>query len=495
MIRSPRTKQRGFLLNPCRFGSPGGGGGGFPMDGYVTSQLHFDDLSGQTVPDIKGSTWTKVGSAAISATQSKFGGSSLQLTVAGSTITTPYSASWDLLPSGFTFEAWVYPLDFGASGRRIFSTGSGYIGWNSTTGIHTLVQFNSLGQLQFQMPGTSFVGLSYASANVAKPNVWSFITVSYNPVARTVSLGINGAMTTLTTAAHGRPSSNPSAGIGLIPGSDSTALTFYGYIDDCRISKGIARYAGNSTVVQPTYALATAAFPENVTDDPHWGSVTTLLHMDGADGSIAFPDSSTSSLTFTRYGNTQIDTDQSVFGGASALFDNSGDYLTTPSSAAVQLNDNDFTVEFALRSASLPSDADFPVAKFSSYNESYWFQVTAGAAFGFQISTDGKNAGTLGTFTANGAIALNIWYRVAGVYKKAEKCLALYVDGTFISKTLVPNIYAGTAVLAIGRSTYSGYPYDYHGHIDELRITKGVARYDISLAALYDLPTAAFSDS
>jgi hypothetical protein len=295
--------------------------------------------------------------------------------------------------------------------------------------------------------------------------------------------------------AHGRPSTNPSVGIGLIPGSDSTSVTYNGYIDDVRVSKGIARYVGNSTVVQPTYALATAAFPENVTDDPHWGAVTTLLHMNGADGSAAFPDSATSPLTYTRYGNAQIDTDQSLFGGSSALFDNSGDYLTTPSSAAVQLNDNDFTVEFALRPASIPADADFPVSKFSSYNESYWFQVTAGAALGFQISTDGKNAGTLGTFTANGAIAVNTWYRVAGVYKKAEKCIALYVDGTFISKLLVPNIYPGTAVLAIGRSTYSGYPYDYHGHIDELRLTKGVARYNISLAALYDLPAGAFSDS
>jgi hypothetical protein len=82
MIRSPRKKQRGFLLNPCRFPNAGGGGD-YAMDGYVISQLHFDDLAGQTVPDIKGSFWTKAGSAAISATQSQFGGASLQLTVAG----------------------------------------------------------------------------------------------------------------------------------------------------------------------------------------------------------------------------------------------------------------------------------------------------------------------------------------------------------------------------------------------------------------------------
>jgi len=48
--------------------------------------------------------------------------------------------------------------------------------------------------------------------------------------------------------------------------------------------------------------------------------------------STTFTDSSLSPKTITRYGNAQIDTAQSVFGGAAGLFDGSGDYLTIPDS-------------------------------------------------------------------------------------------------------------------------------------------------------------------
>ena len=55
-----------------------------------------------------------------------------------------------------------------------------------------------------------------------------------------------------------------------------------------------------------------------------------LLHMDGADGSTTFIDES--GKTWTRAGNAQIDTSQYKFGGASGLFDGSGDWVDTPGS-------------------------------------------------------------------------------------------------------------------------------------------------------------------
>ncbi len=55
--------------------------------------------------------------------------------------------------------------------------------------------------------------------------------------------------------------------------------------------------------------------------------------MNGADGSTTFTDSATGgSHTWTAYGNAQIDTAQNKFGGASGLFDGSGDYIDTPDS-------------------------------------------------------------------------------------------------------------------------------------------------------------------
>ncbi len=67
--------------------------------------------------------------------------------------------------------------------------------------------------------------------------------------------------------------------------------------------------------------------------------------MDGTNGSTAFMDSGNNGKTVTAYGNAQVSTAQSKFGGASAYFDGNGDYLSTPDSDDFYLGNNDFTLE------------------------------------------------------------------------------------------------------------------------------------------------------
>ena len=50
-------------------------------------------------------------------------------------------------------------------------------------------------------------------------------------------------------------------------------------------------------------------------------------------------------VNVTAFGDTQINTAQSKFGGASALFDGSGDYLQAPSPNAIDDTATDFTFE------------------------------------------------------------------------------------------------------------------------------------------------------
>ncbi len=78
-----------------------------------------------------------------------------------------------------------------------------------------------------------------------------------------------------------------------------------------------------------------------------------LLHMDGTDGATTFPDSSPSARTVTVNGNAQVDTAQSVFGGASALFDGTGDFLTVPEAADFDIATGDFVIDFRWRTSSL----------------------------------------------------------------------------------------------------------------------------------------------
>ena len=62
--------------------------------------------------------------------------------------------------------------------------------------------------------------------------------------------------------------------------------------------------------------------------DPQFGSVSLLLHGDGANGSTTIVDSSPTPKTVTAFGDAQISTAQSKFGGASIAFDGTGDYLS-----------------------------------------------------------------------------------------------------------------------------------------------------------------------
>ncbi|MGE3298622.1 MAG: phage tail protein, partial [Porticoccaceae bacterium] len=62
-------------------------------------------------------------------------------------------------------------------------------------------------------------------------------------------------------------------------------------------------------------------------EDPYWNNVVALLHMDGTNGSTTFTDQK--GHTFTATGNAQISTAQSKFGGASALFDGTGDLVSS----------------------------------------------------------------------------------------------------------------------------------------------------------------------
>jgi hypothetical protein len=78
-----------------------------------------------------------------------------------------------------------------------------------------------------------------------------------------------------------------------------------------------------------------------------------LLHCDGADGSTTFTDES--GKTWTPVGNAQIDTAQSQFGGSAALFDGTGDYLSTPDSVDFTFGTGDFTIEMWFRVPAIQS--------------------------------------------------------------------------------------------------------------------------------------------
>jgi len=221
--------------------------------------------------------------------------------------------------------------------------------------------------------------------------------------------------------------------------------------------------------------------------DPQFGSVSLLLHGDGTNGSATITDSSPTPKTVTAAGNAQISTAQSKFGGASLLFDGNGDYLASASNAAFGMGTSNFTLEAWIR-PNLITGFDRGIIEFRN---TIFGQLDGGAAF-----IQGSSAklgfwdGVTGYGLTGTVVSLNTWHHVAFV--RLGNTLTAYLNGTQ-DFTASFTVNLGSArPLGIGGSntnTLKGSS-PFSGYIDEVRITKGIARYTTNFTP----PTAPFPD-
>lgn len=214
--------------------------------------------------------------------------------------------------------------------------------------------------------------------------------------------------------------------------------------------------------------------------DASYASVALLLHGDGANTAVVFTDNSPSPKTATPVGNAQISTAQSKFGGASMLFGGSADALSFAHAAELNLASGDFTIEAWIYVTSLVTarticqkDQSFGTT-FPSYN----FGVNANGSIQGGVGT-GASAGYSQNITsAVSLIAVNTMYHVA--FTRSGTTLRLFIDGAQVqSGTQTGTPTDGGKVLLVGRYPSGGGAADawMAGNIDDLRITKGVARY------------------
>lgn len=210
-------------------------------------------------------------------------------------------------------------------------------------------------------------------------------------------------------------------------------------------------------------------------NDPHFSQVALLLHMDGANNSTTFTDSSSSPKTVSANGNAKISTDQSRFGGSSALFDGSGDYLR----AQFAFNwSHDFTIEMWIRRIGTGTGAIHTIFEAGD--------ISAGrGGLNLYVESDGdivwNNA--FSADTAGGNLPLDQWVHLAAVRRSGAS--QLYVGGQAVGvpgSTTYPVI---NNIISIGGApNYSFWPFAY---IDEFRLTQH-ARY----TANFTPPTAPF---
>lgn len=244
---------------------------------------------------------------------------------------------------------------------------------------------------------------------------------------------------------------------------------------------------------QRGFLLAPYRFSTGPAGDPHWANVVSLLHFDGTDGGTTFIDET--GKTWTPAGNVQIDTAQSKFGGASGLFDGNGDWLYHGASTDFDFGTGDFTIECWLRRNSYSDNFQ---GIFASDGASYGVDANTILAFGNstgvnvsqrqRVGFGGYNLDTAAATLLTAQLSLGVWYHVAAT--RSGNTFRLFLDGVLQGSSTYSGSmnFNGGGGTRIGSNRWDGSTGEYHGWIDELRITKGVARYTANFTA----PDAAF---
>jgi hypothetical protein len=378
----------------------------------------------------------------------------------GDSLTRAFTSTTDgmyLQGSTYTVEAWVYPLAL---------SGTQYIYICNASNVA------SYGYNALYLSGTSAAfatrvatsGTEYSrSGGTVTNNQWFHIAVSVS--SNVAKLFLNGTQigANLTIAAN--TFTPTGAGIGQNQNGAAGGTNFNGYISNLRITQGAALYTGSFT--PSTTPLTTS---------PPSGTASLLLSATNA----GIYDAAAKNVLET-VGNAQVSTTQAKFGTTSMSFDGTGDYLVTKTTNIVEFGTGDFTIEGWVYFNSVASVQTIA----TNYTSS-----TLGWGFQWRSDTGIWNFfnGDTQLLTYTNTPSTNTWIHFA--VARSGTSLKMFINGTQVASTTNSTSLSGaTRDLLIG-ALFNGTSYvqNLNAYLDDIRITKGYARYTANFTA----PTAAF---
>lgn len=244
--------------------------------------------------------------------------------------------------------------------------------------------------------------------------------------------------------------------------------------------------------------------------DPEFEYVLALLRMNGQDYYSVFTDESRYARTVNVLGSTYTDATTKKYGSASGAFKQITPYggLTIPGNSVFVLGGDNFTIEAWVRMSSLSGAGYQTIVGYGSTFEGAWqLSFVEGTyvgngpylAFSYQYPDNTNTLQLDAQLIDFSSFSLGTWYHLAVVRNGATG--VIYVDGVaqtdLITSTTTHNystrVITGadtTPQLVVGFSknytadtAYTDY---FYGRMDDLRITRGVARY----TANFTPPTA-----
>ena len=312
------------------------------------------------------------------------------------------------------------------------------------------------------------VAFTVSSSTPVPLNAWSHIAVSRDGsnVTRIYLNGVQIASATDTT--------NYATGTtAYINNNTGNSNKITGYIADLRVLKGTALYT--SAFTPPTAPLTAITNTSLLLSYTNAGILDNAMMND-----------------LETVGNAQISTSVKKYGSGSISMTSSGDYLKgTQPSVVYDINGGDFTIEFWVNFTSLAADRAL-VSKYGNAAENagglgyvvQWVQSSSVLRLVL-----GVGGGSDALYTWSWSPSTSTWYHVA--ITRSGTSGRAFVNGTQIgtTSTLSTSDVASPNVIQIGKThTVAQYLL---GYMDDLRITKGVARYTANFTA----PTAAFPNN
>jgi hypothetical protein len=337
----------------------------------------------------------------------------------------------------FTLEFWYYTSVTPSGYINLFSYGAG--GNALRLFLYTT---NSL---------TVWTGSSLliTANNVHVANAWNHVAIVRS--GTTLTIYVNG----VNVGTNNNNSTNYVGNLNIAFEDGQASLT--GYISNFRLIKGTAVYT--SAFTPPTAPLTNIA--------------NTSLLCNFTNAGIF---DQTAKTVLETVGDAKVSTAQYKYGTGSIAFDGTGDFLTVPASP-LWIMSSDWTMEAWI----YPTSVTGVRVLIDTRNR---LQVTSPVMYinGTSLVIDTGGAAVVSA----GTITINTWQHVAAT--RSGNSWRLFINGTQVGST-----GTNSTAYSVGYGCCIGSSYSneaYVGYIDDLRITKGYARYTSNFTA----PTSALKD-
>ena len=387
-------------------------------------------------------------------------------------LTIPYQPQFNIgAYSQWTVEAWVYLTVANATVDIIAQSD---VRWRMTviSGVFTWGFNNGSNNTQTGSPSVTLT-----------PYQWYHLAVTCdgsNPTTQ-VKMYVNGVYVP-SSAGGNTPSSDTSSPlyVGVNYNGGSTVWFMQGYICNPRILGGTALYTGTGKFTPPTAPYV----PTINTGVLFLGTNTGLIDF-ASQGEFVTVGNSTA--TYTQPNTVKLSNGSN---SGAVYFNGSTGYLIVPHSPSLNLSGSAaFTIEAWVYWTGSNTSGNIVnkdgVA--SSTYPSYGLQLNGTASVGFTIGS-GNGTSSIQTITSSTALPTSQWVHIAATLNSGT--LYLYQNGTQVATaTKTATMTDGGKPLLVGYQTSQSTPSNlWSGYMQELRITKGVARY----TANFTPPAAVF---